>query len=279
MSESVLIAHAGTRKIIREELRELPVPVPTRTHQPLSHYEIVMAMIEALSFRHLTVIRDEYAISPDGMRMFGVMDLNTEWNECHFSIGLRNSNDRSMRLALTAGFRVLVCDNMAFMGDFVPLLYKHTHRLELNEVISIGVDRIQRNFAPLQNQISLWQGLPLADDHARLIIYEAFLERRVPVPRHLMPVVHRNYFEPQHEAFRARTLWSLSNAFTSAFKELKPVKQFEATAKLGTFLSTASAPASDVQKKEDERNIIEEREVFDFYEDEMMEELLDKTAS
>jgi hypothetical protein len=42
--------------------------------------------------------------------------------------------------------------------------------------------------------------------------------------------------EPQYEEFRPRTLWSLSNAFTSAFKELDPIPQFKATAKLGAFL-------------------------------------------
>jgi hypothetical protein len=44
------------------------------------------------------------------------------------------------------------------------------------------------------------------------------------------------YFEPKYEEFRPRTIWSLSNAFTSAFKELDPVPLFKATAKLGEFL-------------------------------------------
>jgi hypothetical protein len=48
--------------------------------------------------------------------------------------------------------------------------------------------------------------------------------------------VHDFYFEPQYEEFRPRTMWSLSNAFTSAFKELDPIPQFKATAKLGAFL-------------------------------------------
>src|ERR1700747_458106 len=43
---------------------------------------------------------------------------------------------------------------------------------------------------------------------------------------------------PQYEEFKARTLWSLSNAFTSAFKELEPIPQFKVTAKLGEFLET-----------------------------------------
>jgi hypothetical protein len=44
--------------------------------------------------------------------------------------------------------------------------------------------------------------------------------------------------ESQHEEFQARTLWSLSNAFTSAFKELEPNPQFRATAKLAGFLDS-----------------------------------------
>jgi hypothetical protein len=48
--------------------------------------------------------------------------------------------------------------------------------------------------------------------------------------------VHEFYFNPQYEDFKARTLWSLSNAFTSAFKELEPIPQFKATAKLSGFL-------------------------------------------
>jgi hypothetical protein len=35
--------------------------------------------------------------------------------------------------------------------------------------------------------------------------------------------VHDLYFEPKYEEFRPRTIWSLSNAFTSAFKELEPI--------------------------------------------------------
>jgi hypothetical protein len=46
--------------------------------------------------------------------MFGVLDLETEYRGVSFSIGTRNANDKNMRLALTVGYRVMVCDNMAF---------------------------------------------------------------------------------------------------------------------------------------------------------------------
>jgi hypothetical protein len=69
-----------------------------------------------------------------------------------------------------------------------------------------------------------------------VVIYEAFVEGRLETPKHLARTVHDLYFEPMYDDFRPRTIWSLSNAFTSAFKELDPVPQFKATAKLGEFL-------------------------------------------
>lgn len=242
ISSSTLVAHSGTHKVTRDELMTIPVPAGTRTHQPLSHYEIVEVLEEALSFRYLKIIRDEYAVSPDGMKMFGVMDLNLEFSGCRFSIGLRNSNDKSMRLALTAGYRVFVCDNMAFSGEFTPLLHKHTRSLELYDVISIAVDRIHRGFEPLKKQVEVMREQVLTEEQVKLLIYRAFLDRSIKgLPRHLMPVVHDLYFSPAHEAFVPRNLWSLSNAFTSAFKRLAPVKQFEATARLGAYLTDAQA--------------------------------------
>lgn len=239
-ASSTLVAHCGARKVTREELREVPIPEATKTHQPLSHHEIVEVLEEALSFRFLKVVRDEYAISADGMKMFGVMDLNSEFEGGRFSIGLRNSNDKSMRLALTAGYRVFVCDNMAFSGDFTPLLHKHTRNLELRDSISIAVDRIQRGFDPLKDRIEAMRDFGLTDNDARIFIYRAFLERAIRgAPRNLMSAVHEQYFSPEHNAFTPRNLWSLSNAFTSAFKTLAPTKQFEVTARLGAFLMDA----------------------------------------
>ncbi len=116
MEQSQLLAHCGSSKITREELKVIPTPAGSATHQPLPHFEIVGALVETLSFRQISVVREEYAVTGDGMKMFGVLDLETTFDGCRFSIGVRNSNDKSMRLALTVGYRVLVCDNMAFHG-------------------------------------------------------------------------------------------------------------------------------------------------------------------
>jgi hypothetical protein len=43
--------------------------------------------------------------------------------------------------------------------------------------------------------------------------------------------------DPQYEDCRPRTMWSLSNAFTSAFKEMEPIPAYRANARLAGFLA------------------------------------------
>src|SRR5690348_11518194 len=176
MDQSQLLAHCGSNKIGRDELQRVPTPEGTESHHPLAHHHIVEALIETLALRHTSVVRDEYVVSDVGMNMFWVLDLDTAFEGCRFSIGIRIANDKSMRLAMTVGYRVFVCDNMAFQGDFSPVLAKHTKRFSLIDAVSVGVDRMQRNFEPIRRQIEVWRTSRIGDQEAKLVIYQAFVE-------------------------------------------------------------------------------------------------------
>jgi hypothetical protein len=56
----------------------------------------------------------------------------------------------------------------------------------------------------------------------KLVIYETFAEGKLEAPKHLARTVHDLYFEPKYEEFRSRTIWSLSNAFTSPSRNWIP---------------------------------------------------------
>jgi len=90
-------------------------------------------------------------------------------------------------------------------------------------------------------QVERWRQTQITDEQGKLILYSAFVEERLDAPKSLLADVRRLYFEPEHPEFAPRTMWSLSNAFTSAFKKLDPIPQFKATAKLGEFLSSLPA--------------------------------------
>ena len=222
-------------KLTREELAQVRTPAGTATHKPIPHITIVEKLIEALSFRQIGVVREEYAVSSDGMRMFGVMDLSSGFEGCRFALGLRNSHDKTFRLSLSVGLRVFVCENLAFHGDFIAVLAKHSKHFSLEDSLAIGVDRMQLNFGPLKDQVDEWRAMQLSTAAAKLLIYQAFIEDETGFPKDLGRV-HELYFQPVHEEFQPRTMWSLSNAFTSAFKELEPIPQYKATAKLAGFL-------------------------------------------
>src|SRR6516165_6621589 len=149
-------------KLTREELGRVATPAGTATHKPIPHITVVEKLIEALSFRQIGVVREEYAVSSDGMKMFGVMDLSSGFDGCRFAIGLRNSHDKSFRLSCTVGLRVFVCENLAFHGEYTPVLAKHSKHFSLEDSLAIGVDRMQRNFAPLKQQVEEWQAMQLS---------------------------------------------------------------------------------------------------------------------
>ena len=73
MSEtSMLISCTG--KITRAELAHVPTPPATASHIPIPHAAVVEALFETLSHRQISVVDVEFALSKDGMEMFGVLD-------------------------------------------------------------------------------------------------------------------------------------------------------------------------------------------------------------
>jgi hypothetical protein len=80
----------------------------------------------------------------------------------------------------------------AFAGvatrEFMAITRKHSKTLEtgLQDVLAIGVDRVQRQFEPMLAQVDAWRNHSLSDLQAKEIVYDAFIRERVDCPKHLM---------------------------------------------------------------------------------------------
>ena len=83
---------------------------------------------------------------------------------------------------------------------------KPSENFSLQNALSIGVDDMQRNFDGMRMQVEARRESQLSDVAAKLIIYRAFVESDLEVPKHLARPVHDLYFHPQHEEFQPRTL-------------------------------------------------------------------------
>jgi hypothetical protein len=127
--------------------------------------------------------------------------------------------------------------SLAFRFAFPPVLAKHSKHVSLVD-IAVGVERMQRNFEPMRKQVEAWQRCELTDVTAKAVIYEAFVRGKIDAPKHLARTVHDSYFEPKYEELRSRTIWSLSNAFTSAFKDWIRFHAIQGHSETGEFLET-----------------------------------------
>jgi hypothetical protein len=67
-------------------------------------------LVDTLRLRRIGVPAEEYTVSKDGMNLSGVMEIDQRMEGARFAPGIRNSNSRQFRLAVTVGCEVLVCD-------------------------------------------------------------------------------------------------------------------------------------------------------------------------
>jgi len=84
--------------------------------------------------------------------MFGVLDLETPNGGSSVFDRFKELSRQIAAPRLTVGLRVMVCLNMVFSGDFTPVLAKHSKSFSLIDCISVGVDRMQRNFEPMRSK-------------------------------------------------------------------------------------------------------------------------------
>lgn len=231
--DATLVAHTGATKISRSDLSLCKTPTATQTWKPIAHSVLVDCIEETLNRNHLKIAKEEYAVQSEGNKLFGVMTLNSEFGGYATALGIRTSNDKSFPVQMIAGARVFVCDNLAFSGDVIMLRRKHTAGLNLRDEIAGGIRRAIAKFADVSTSVERMTAIDLTgkDVAAKAKILDAAIKGVMPL--RLIPAIYENYFEPKHEEFKARNAWSLHNAFTEAFKELKPNIAMQAGVELG----------------------------------------------
>jgi len=227
-----LIAHSGAEYIDREGLKVLETPEPTESWTPIPHYNLVQALEGQLLARGITIVKEQFAVQK--AKLFGVIDTDygvTE--EGGAAIGIRTANDKSLALQLAIGYRIFICDNMAFHGDLIALKRKHTANLDLHKEFAEGIGRYVRGYHKLQENINWWKERTVSKERGKQLIYDIFTQKIVPV-RLFHPVC--TVWQRQEEP---KTFWNLHNVFTGHIKTLKPAPAFTSTLKLSRFFEKA----------------------------------------
>ena len=55
-------------------------------------------------------------------------------------------------------------------GGFTLVLAKHTKHLRLVDILSVAVDRMQRNFEPMKKELEAWKATRIPHEAAKLVM-------------------------------------------------------------------------------------------------------------
>jgi hypothetical protein len=209
-----LMLHAGANAVSYDDLRSVPLPAPTDTHIPVAHHEIVELVRYTLGFYGHEIAEESHAVTPDGMRYFGLMSLRSPYGDYTDTVGLRNSNDRTFPIGIAFGSRVFVCDNLAFIGEQV-IRRKHTVKAkrELPGLVTEIVQPLQAQRIAQNGKLLIYRKATLTDqaaDHAIMNMY-----RKDIIGVQAIGHVLKAYDDPPHDR-GDRTAWRLFNAATFA---------------------------------------------------------------
>jgi len=212
-----LMLHAGATEITREVVAEVLTPAATETWQPIPHITVVNNVLGAFSNSGFAVSKERHGLWRDGLRYFGTFDIATNDGTRGFSIGIRNSNDKSFPAGCAIGERVFVCDNLAFVGE-IQFGRRHTTNImrDLPARISDIIAKFIKFKGLAANRWLAYEDTTVGDAKVHDLLIRSVDENIIPL--RTVASVLEQWRSPKHDAFRPRTINSLFNAYTEALK-------------------------------------------------------------
>ena len=209
-----LMLHTGAEAVDYDGLRTLPVPLATDTHVPIPHHSVVDMVKYSLGFFGHEIVSEDYGVTPDGARFFGVLSLKSAYGDYTDTVGLRNSHDKRFPIGISFGSRVFVCDNLAFNGDHV-IRRKHTinAKRDLPGLVAEVVEPLRDQRVAQARMFDAYRQTALLEHQVDQAIMQFYRRGVINVTR--IAEVLDAYEHPPHD-WGEETAWRLFNAGTYA---------------------------------------------------------------
>ena len=212
MSKSTLI---GSNKVTEVDVIQVPAVPFTSSFHPVHHRSVIDAIRSGVVATGLEIVNTDYVLANNGQRMFGVWDLSGGTDEMCWSIGIRNSMDKSMALGITAGTRVFVCENLAFSGEFVEFR-KHTKGLVYDELEFMAYRAMKKMVSNLTKFQSWHEGLKnfsLTEWDAKILLVEIMTNNIIP------PSKFARFSDLYFGGVYDQTLWGFHETVTDVLRD------------------------------------------------------------
>lgn len=209
----------------RNDVFAVTTPGSTATHYPIPHGRLLETIEGALDVAGYHVADEGHALSGDnGAKYFGLLEVtrndnDLEGGDYRVLVGVRNSHDKSIAAGLAIGSRVLVCSNMSFSGE-VTLTRRHTLNIasDLDSLVNKAFGRLTDMRRMQDKRFEAYRQHELSDARAAEFILRSI--RGKAASGHQAVEIWNEWLHPTYEAFESRTMWSLFNAYTHAYKGL-----------------------------------------------------------
>ncbi len=230
-----LVLHCGGRAVDRHQIDQCVTPAPTHTWQPIPHAHLLDLVTETLTATGMRIVNQAHALSREGQRYFGLMQLTPGSNPGSdnddvstsggggggygFVVGIRNSHDQSFPAALCIGSGVFVCDNLAFSSEVV-LSRRHTRFIvrDLPQLVERAVGQLGILRFDQDRRIAAYRAKAIDDRNAHHLLVKMIDAKVLPVTR--LPAALDEWRTPGHAEFAegGKHAWRLFNAVTEAIK-------------------------------------------------------------
>lgn len=209
-----LMLHAGASPVVYDALAALPVPAATDTHVPIPHQSVVDMVKYSLGFYGHEIVSEDYGVTQDGARFFGVLSLRSEYGDYTDTVGLRNSHDKTFPIGISFGSRVFVCDNLAFNGERV-IRRKHTKnaKFALPSLVAEVVEPLREKRIDQARMFDCFRQAILDQVDVDHLVLEFYRKGVINLQR--VDDVLEAYEKPPHD-WGEPTAWRLFNATTFA---------------------------------------------------------------
>lgn len=219
MNKCNLVLHCGANAVEREDLYRVQAPEPTESWQPIPHQELLRQIENVLPSHGLRVVHEAHALTHDGGRYFGLLQVQNGHNNQDYSwvLGLRNSHDKTLPAGLVAGNSVFVCDNLAFSGE-IEVSRKHTSMIlrDLPTLVKDALGRLVHKWFDQDRRIERYKAWHMDNTRAHDLTIRA-LDAGAITTR-MIPDVLEEWRHPRHTDFGERNAWSWFNACTEVLK-------------------------------------------------------------
>jgi len=203
-----------------DELRAIDAPAPTKTWNPIPHYEIFEHVNGVLAELGISTIANRIDVDKSGNNAFIThkLDLGMDDTTRHPELGWRSSINKKFSYGITAGATIVVCSNLVFNGKWMQF-QKHDQFLNgymIREMTFKGVSHaIKETY-----KLSTWHDQMLEEKRSQHHADHLFMEMlRTGVISTKQILDLSNGYDEEKERY-GETLYSIYNAATQTFRGL-----------------------------------------------------------